>query len=61
MKAILLRSIIAAGAPRKVNDVVEMSQAEYDFLVTRNLVKPYEEKVDDKKIDKKADNKKSAK
>ncbi|UTW43158.1 hypothetical protein KFE69_03155 [bacterium SCSIO 12844] len=57
MKAVLLRSIIAAGKPRKVNDVVDMSQAEYDFLVTRKLVKPYEEKVDDKKADKKKSSK----
>ncbi|WP_100551081.1 hypothetical protein [Caedibacter taeniospiralis] len=39
MKAELLRSIVAAGEARKVGDVVELTKNEYDFLVSRGLVK----------------------
>ena len=54
MKAELLRSIVAAGEARKVGDVVELSESEYQFLENRGLVKAITEEEKKKTVPKKA-------
>lgn len=41
MKVKLSRSIVAAGKPRVAGDIVELSNHEAKFLISRDLAKEY--------------------